>query len=272
MTTALITRRADLSIALNEEANALKNDALEVAALVGKVTNAGSQEVAVQAQQRLKSVLDLIERARKAAKEPILEAGRQIDQKVKDFRRELEDEYGRIQDLVGEFQREEVRKLSAERERQRLELERIEREKQAEISRINAEAQARQAELDRQAEAARNEQERLKSLQEKAMLQEAAAREKIAVEQQSQIESAVVAPPLTTIKARGQVVKDDWEITVLNPYELARYHPDCVLRIEHSVSAIKTLLNQGITVRGVTARKVTTSTVRAGRQPQAIEV
>ena len=72
--------------------------------------------------------------------------------------------------------------------------------------------------------------------------------------------------PVTPTRATGQVVKEDWEITVTNPYELAKFHPDCV-KIEALLTPIKQALNAGISVKGISATKVIKSSVRAGTAP-----
>ena len=78
--------------------------------------------------------------------------------------------------------------------------------------------------------------------------------------------TAAEAKPITATRSAGQVVKTDWEITVVNPYELAKFHPDCV-KIEPLLSPIKQALNAGIVVKGVKAEKVTKVGVRATASP-----
>lgn len=229
MSTALLVRKSDLAISFTEEALALKREALEAAALIGKVANGTQQEVAVAAQQKLKHVISLYEKARTAAKAPLLEAGRKLDETVKRESLELENEWGRLADMVGEFQRAEMRRVSEERERQRLELERIEREKA------------------------------------EALKAAATPEEKQAVEERAAMQSAVTEQPIAPVKAKGQVVSEDWEITILNPYELAKFHPDCV-NITPRLSDIKARLNQGMPVKGVKAERILKSGVRTTKQ------
>jgi hypothetical protein len=68
---------------------------------------------------------------------------------------------------------------------------------------------------------------------------------------------AAVEPP----RAEGQSVRHDWEIEVVNPFDLARYHPNCV-NITPRLIEIKQLLNEGVVVRGINAKKVVQSSVR----------
>lgn len=264
--TALILRKPDLGISLTEDAHALKDDALESAALIGKVTNASEQEIAVAAAGKIKSALDLIEKARKAAKEPFLEAGKRVDDACKTFRVELENEWGRLtHDLIDEFQRQERRRIDEEKRKQEAELKRIEDERQNEIRRIAQAEAAERAKLDAQEKAAKDETERARILSEKAAL-EAVTHQKMAdVTDSASMQAAIASEPILATKARGQIVKEDWEITITNPYELAKFHPDCV-KIEALLLPIKTLLNQGVTVKGVTAKKVTKTSVRTTTQ------
>ena len=96
----------------------------------------------------LKSIAQDFERQRKRLKEPILDAGRQLDRVVTTAIEPVNMELGRIGQLTSDFQLLEQRRVREEQERQRIELERIEAQKQAEIQRIaqkQAEAEAKGA-------------------------------------------------------------------------------------------------------------------------------
>lgn len=257
-----------------------RDEALGNSALIAKVENAEQNKLAVEAHVFLKRVASSFESARKKLKEPLLEAGRQLDRTVAKELAEVEKEIGRLTNLSSAFQLAEARRVREEQELQQRELERIEREKQAEIQRIAreqaeaerkareaAEAAARQAaeatnaKQRAEAEAARIEAERIS----KEAAEKSAAAMQLANER-AQAASLAEAKPITATRTAGQVVKTDWEITVVNPYELAKFHPDCV-RIEPLLQPIKQALNAGITVKGVKADKVTKATVRAGTTP-----
>ncbi len=296
---------------LTPEAKSLKEAALTTSALVGKVSNAEQNATAVNAQKELKRISSLFESQRKKLKEPLLEAGRQLDRTVQAELLEIEQEYGRISALTSEFQLAEQRRIREEEELQRKELERIEREKQAEIARIAREQREREEaalkvrlEAERKAREEREAAEKLvrdaanakqRAEAEKAR-KEAEERARIAQEQQAKVdaelkaqaekaaamtaqveEKAAVATyaesrPIQATRETGQVVKTDWDVIVTNPWELAKFHPDCV-KIEPLMTPIKAALNEGRTVRGITATKKTTATVRAGAaQPRFIEV
>lgn len=274
-----------------------RDRALEISALIGKVENAEQNTQAVQAHIELKRISSGFEKQRKALKEPLLDAGRKLDRLVATELLEVEKEIGRISNLTAQFQIAEQRRVFEEQELQRKELARIEAEKQAEIARIAREQAAREAEARRvQEEAERKAREEREAAAKAArdatnkkqreaaqkLLEEAAKaeeanrieRERLAAEsaaraasemqlanERAQAAAAAEAKPITATRSFGQSVKQDWEIRVLNPYDLARFHPDCVT-ITPLLTPIKQLLNQGITVKGVMAHKVTKSNVR----------
>lgn len=267
------------AFAINDSALAVRDAALANAALIGKVCNADQNNAAVRAQIELKSVAQSFEKARKKLKEPIIEAGRQLDRAVASALVDVEKELGRIENLTRDFQLAEARRIREEQEAQARELARIEAEKQAELRRIADE----QARVEREAREAREAAERAareatnKAQREaaaKAMAEAEAARKaadqakakadaeaQIATER-AQAAAAAEAKPIVAQRSFGQRITTDWEITVTNPYELAKFHPDCV-KIEPLMTPIKQALNQGIAVKGVRAEKITKSNVRA---------
>lgn len=273
---------------LTTEAVTLKESALTTAALIGKVENAEENALAVNAQKELKRIQNLFERERKKLKEPLLEAGRQLDRTVSAELVEIEKETGRLQNLASDFQLAEQRRVREEEELQRRELARIEAEKQAELKRIAdetarlereareareaAEKQAREATNKKQREAAEKSRLEAEALRKESEKAAALAVEKSAkVEEKAAEQTYVSARPIQTTRETGQVVKTDWEITVTNPYELARFHPECV-KIEPVLTQIKARLNDGYEVKGVSAKKKTVASVRAGLPRPAIDV
>lgn len=238
MNTAALIRRddANLLVSFTEEAIKLRDDALALSGVVGKVTNAEEQSTAVLAQTELQRILNLAEDARVACKAPVLEFGKKIDAAKKAFVADLDAEMLRVSTLVGDFQAVEQAKARAAENARLAELSRLEKEKAEALAKATS-------------------HEQIDAIQEHYS-------NKIAVE---------AAPPAAPARADGQVVKQDWDITVSNPYELAKYHPACV-KIEPRLSEIKQLLNDGVTVKGIVATRVTKSGVRLGKQPAAIEV
>lgn len=209
---------------------AARDEALANSALIARVTNADQNKQAVDAHIFLKRVASTFESARKKMKEPLLEAGRKLDRAVSGELIEVEKEIGRLSVLSADFQRAEARRVREEQELQARELARIEADKNAAL-------------------AAAKTTEDVQRINEAALLARLAE-----------------VKPVTPTRATGQVVKEDWEITVTNPYELAKFHPDCV-KIEALLTPIKQALNAGISVKGISATKVIKSSVRAGTAP-----
>lgn len=231
---ALIVRDdTSLSVVISSEAQTLKTTALESASLVLKVANAAQQTNAVAALTEIKRVLKLVEESRQSAKAPILDFGRLIDSTSKTFVDPLKAEELRINKLVGDFQALEAARIrDAEAARNR-ELQEIERQKFEAMSKAE-------------------------SHEEREAIQERAC------------EEAKALPVVAPVRAAGQVVSEDWEIVLTDIWLLARSHPSCV-KIEPMTREIKALLNAGVKVAGVNAKRVTKSGVRLQREPVAIE-
>ena len=324
----IVSDKAQLPVfSISKIALAERDEALGCAALIGKVESGPQNDVAVKAHISLKRVSAAFEKARKALKEPLIEAGRQLDRTVATELVEVEKEIGRLANLTAAFAMEERRRIAEEQEAQRRELARIESERIAELARIERERQdaerkaaeqiaaaAREARriedqhiaaeqsaiaaeqaaqraaeeatnapqreaaarAAREAAAARTEAERQAAearranelaTSEAARASTAAATEHAyaiaAATERADAARSIESAPINATRAAGQVVKDDWKIEITNPWELAKYHPDCV-KIEALLAPIKRLLTEGVQVKGVRAEKITVSTVRAG--------
>jgi hypothetical protein len=257
-----------------------RDEALGNSALIAKVENADQNKMAVEAHIFLKRVATSFEKARKQLKEPLIEAGRKLDRTVAKELADVEKEIGRMEQLTGAFQLQEQRRIREEQEAQARELARIEAEKQAEIQRIareqaEAERKAREAAeaAARQAAAATNAKQRAAAeaarIESERIAKESADKSAAAMQLANERAASATlaeAKPIVAQRTAGQVVKTDWEITVVNPYELAKFHPDCV-KIEALLTPIKQALNAGIAVKGIKAEKITKSGVRAGTSP-----
>lgn len=230
MNPLIVRNDANLSIQWTHEAELLKQEALSLSGVVGRVSNAEENANAVSAVAEIARVLKLCEAAREACKKPVLDFGRAIDAKAKEFRAELEREQLRISKEIGNFQALEAAKVRAAEQAQREELSRIEREKAAAI----AEA---------------------KSHDEVDAITERANQEAAAVLKYE-------AP-----KAGGQSVETVWVIDRINDWQLASYHPVFVRKIEFDLLAIKSALKSGMRITGVTAHQETVSKVRAAKEP-----
>jgi hypothetical protein len=290
MSEKALIRRDDnaLTIQFTESALALKSKALETSGLIGKVVDATTQECAVRAQQELASLISLVEKARKEAKDPVLAFGRAIDDAAKVFIQEVKDEQLRIATKIGDFQMLEQAKKRAAEQAQLAEERRIQEERrQAELAAIRAaEAEraklaAKEAEIARLAAEATNarlreavERQQAELDRQKA-LAEAKSHEELdrIQEQHSQAMAAVAEQPkYEPVRAAGQRVVEDWEIVISDKWALARAHPACV-KIEPLLSEIKGLLKAGVTkIPGVTATPIVKAGVTRGKHLAAIDV
>lgn len=237
---ALIQRNdAALTVSYTVEAVALKESALALSGVVGKVTNADENAAAVAAQVEIQRIRSLAEKARVAVKAPVLDYGKRIDAAAKEFVAELDEEMIRVSKLIGDFQTLEQAKARAAEQSRLAELSWIEKEKAEALAKVTSHEQADAV---------------------VAHFNELAA------------QSSAIVTPTAPVRADGQVVKTDWEITVTNAYDLAKFHPACVT-ISPRLSEIKQLLNDGVTVKGIKAEKVTKAGVRlSSAKPKAIEV
>jgi DNA repair exonuclease SbcCD ATPase subunit len=282
----LLRDDSKLGVAISPDAETLKLSALENAALVGKVTNAAEQEVAVAAQKELRRVLKLCEDARVECKAPVLDYSRRIDDTAKRFKAELDEEESRIVELIADFQALEAARVRAAEALKRLEEERLERERQAELRRVQEEAEAKQRELQKQqdelaakARAAKNaeqaaeaEKQRLELERQKAL---AAAESHAELDKinERHCDQMAALPTASAARADGQIVKTDWQIAVTDIWALARSHPMAV-KIEPRMKEIRELLDLGVKVAGVTASKVQKPSVRveSRQERKTIEV
>lgn len=234
---ALIRRDdANLRIDFTEAALALKANALEAAALIGKVDSPETQIPAVAAQTQLWTFIGLCEKARRAAKEAPLEFGRRIDQTHKEFVQEVKDEYLRLSEAITSFQQLEAARVRAEQQAANDRLLEIERERARELQQAKS-------------------HEQMEAIQEKFA---------------KRAEAEAPAAPITPARAPGQRVTEDWEITVVDIWLLAKAHPGCV-KIEARLSEIKSLLDAGVKVAGVLAKRAIKAGV-APKTPKAIDV
>lgn len=266
-------------IAFSEEAEDERAECISLAAEVGEVTDPDTQARAVNAQKAIRALLSKVEKARKAVKEPILEAGRELDRRVAEFIDLLKDQELRIATAVGNYQQAELEKLRRAEQAAAAERERIAHEQAEAI----AAAERAAAEERRKAEAkaaaeradARNEQERAEAdaravkAQQEAEARLAAERkrqEELAAQQKEAVQ--VVAAPA---KAEGQSIRQEWEITRINDWDLMKARPDLVRKIEFDLRSIKEELARGLKLPGVEAQLLLKSSVRLTRE-KVIEV
>lgn len=283
MSTALI-KIDGMAVGLLQDAYAMRDAALESAALVGIVKTAPQNESAASAMKEVKRVLKLVEDARKEAKEPVLDLCRKIDATAKEFVADLAAEELRLAKAVGNYQQEqlEIQRAAARKaaeeaariERERAEAQRkIEEEqrKVAEEARRKAEAEilAARCEADKAAAEARAKAEQAR------IAAEAEARQKIEAERAAQQLQAIPVSPAGN-KADGQVVREVWDFEVTNVWDLVRARPDLVSiepRRREICEAVALMVSTGEPkIPGLRIWKEVRAGVRLGREKKVIDV
>jgi hypothetical protein len=235
-TQALVTRNdAVRTFSFTPAAVEMRDTALAGSALVCRVKDADEQKVCVAAQTALAECRRLVEKSRKAAKEPVVEFGREIDRQSTKFIQEVEREEIRLAKLAADFQQLEQARIRAAQQAENERLLQIEREKAVET--INAKSH-----------------DELDAIAEK-------------YDQRVKDESVPMAEPP---RAKGQVVKTVWDYEVTNYHELYRWHPNYV-DLRDRRADILAGLNAGQPIKGVRAFQVTKSGVRTNGG-KAIEV
>jgi len=294
--------------AIQPEVIKLRDEALANSALIGKVETGLENERSAAARKQIKSLLSLFETGRKRLKQPIIEAGRQLDRVVDDAREDLLREDGRLENLEKDFIRAEMRRKAEEEELQRKELERIEQARQAELLRIareqaEAERKAREAAeaaervareaaqaAERLASEAKNKKQREAAEAARLEAQKAAEAARIESErrnveiaetarQQAQLAGEAAdraamleSKPVQMNKAKGQDVRKVWVIDQINDFQLMKARPDLVRKIEWDLVGLKAALAEGIKLPGVVAHEDIGIGARGGKAPALIDV
>lgn len=227
MTTDLIVRDdATLSASVTPDAVALKEQALAEGALVFRVSSEEENAAAAAAQVACRTVLKMVEEQRVKLKAPILDYGRAIDATAKQFCHDLQLEEARIATLIGNYQTALAAQRRAEEAAKLKELQEIERRREAELAN------------------AKTHEER-----------------DIIIERANE-EAKAAQPEIKVVKAEAQTLQEEWEITRINEWELARAHPELVRRIEFDQRKLKAAIDLLGKLPGVEARKVVKASVR----------
>jgi GTPase Era involved in 16S rRNA processing len=231
-----------LTAVATEAARALIDEALAAGALIGAVRDAEENTAAVEAQTRIKAVIKQIEGAHRAAKDPLVQLGRKLDQIKAGLLEELEREYARIGQCAAEFALAEKRRVDAERRLAQEGLEKLEREKAQALA-------AAPADL--------------------------GAQEKIR-EDFSRRAAMELPLPSAPARAQGQRVREEWEITVVDLIQFARWAlynaPQCA-DITVRKTAVKEMLNGGMAaIPGLDCKKVPVAGVTLPKAQKAIDV
>jgi hypothetical protein len=247
-----------LSVSLASTAEAARDAALSRSALLGRVSDAPSQEAAVAAQRTIRRLMKSIEQTRKTVKEPVLGYARAIDQTARDFVTPLEEEDLRLGELLSAFQEEQMA-VSREGERQR----------QAELARLEEE---RAASLRAAEEANSTPTDQALAGKESGALAVRAEEETQRQEELYRQAREAIGGPVVPVKAEGQTVRTVAKYEVTDIWLLTRCHPGFV-RIELNRAEINEALNRGIrSIAGLRIWEETVSSVRVGRTREMIDV
>lgn len=221
MSTALM-RRDDsrLTVEPTESAVVRRDELLDASAVIGRVSNDVENAECAAAASRIKALLNDVEKARKSCKEPVLDFGRLIDAKAREFCAPLNDEMIRLNTAAGNYHQAKLAAQRAAEAAAKAELDAIERRRQEEL------AQA-------------------KTLEQRDLI-DARANE----------EAAAAKPAIVHAPTKGQRVDEVWEIESIQEWALAREHPELVRRIEFDLPKVKTALDLLGSLPGVKAKKV----------------
>lgn len=208
-------------------------------ALVGKakditaIDDSLDYESAVECLREIKALKSDVEKSRTQVKAPVLDVGRTIDAKAKEFIAPIDPEEKRITGLVLDHERKLREIREAEERKRQEELRKIEQ------ARLEAERQAR-AKAEAEAAAALNEQER------KAAAARAEAEQKRLAEQTAQASKQVTlafAPQES--RPQGVKAKQEWTFEVTDVAKLYQARPELV-ELTVKTLATKNAVNAGL--------------------------
>jgi len=212
----LVTGVPSVSVAINGDAVQHKADALAEASSITQVSDALTFEVASSTARALQGIIKTVEKSRADVKAPVLDLGKRIDATARDFVAPVELEFARINRLINDYQREQLRiaeeaRRKAEQEAARL---RAEQERQA------AEARKREEDARRAAETAVTA----------AQLAEAEKAHAAAKQEAAQAIAPVFVVPLIFAPptASGVSVRKEWAFEITDLDALAKNRPELV--------------------------------------------
>lgn len=212
------------AVTIDQSAIAMRQSAIQDAREIKTIQSPGDVALATEVVRSLKQLSSACETARTQIKAPVLDLGRQIDAKAKEFSAELDAESSRILRMVGSYQAEQEHIREAELRKQQQERERIERE------RIEAERKAIE-----EAKGAQTEQQL--ELAERKVEQAA-----VVAEQQK----AAIAPVQTVQTVAGLSVKPVKKFEVVDLRRLYEFNPQFV-ELSAKASVINAALKAGAT-------------------------
>lgn len=215
---------------ISEEAAAAKRKAFADACGILAVANAEDFGRAQEVLVRLKSLIKGIDDAHREAKEPLLRAGRMLDELKRNYRDDLVEAEKRLSAMAGDFQRAEQIKLEAAK--------RAIAEQQAEIARQGAVLAAGAG-----------------SEEEKAAIADATAGTMVAAR-------AAGMAAVGSLNTAGTRLLKSVDVDVVDVKALYKARPECV-KLSPNMSVIKALVKAGEVLPGVVAIETVKTSVRA---------
>ncbi len=231
---ALVIHGADqLAVTLAPAAVEQRDTTLALATTITEVADPAGLQIAVHAIKELRQIQKAAEDARTEVKRPVLDLGKLIDAKAKEFAGPLDSEITRLHRLVQAYQAKvEAERREAERRRQeeirKAQEAEAEARRKAEQERRAAEEEARRAE-----EAARAEADPFAEAEAQAAAQAAAveAARKIeearaAAEAATKAATVATAGAIAPTRPQGVAVRSEPDFEVLSIEVLAKARPD----------------------------------------------
>jgi hypothetical protein len=250
-----LQRFSEVGISIDASAFEQKALALDIASSVIQVKGETDQLLCVGALTQIKKLLKLVESSRQMVKAPVLDLGRKLDDKARQFAAELMAEADRLERLLSAFQAEQ-RRIAAEveakrqAELRRIEADRVAAEREAQ-RKANEAALAAQAKAAQEAAAARNAKERL-AAQERALQAQAevvarqeAESARIGRLAQDASLKASQAPIAVPLRADGMRVRELWRFEVLDARAVYNSHPE-LCGVEVSQSLVNNAMRNGL--------------------------
>lgn len=215
---AMTVRHFDqITIKVAESAIKERDEAINEAAGVVKVSNEFNAGIATRARKRLYDLKKSMESARKLAKAPVLEFGRTIDSTAKEFSSDLDRELERIDRLISEYWQRVADEKAAKERAAREAAEKAE----AEARRLAAEAEK----AEQPTEEGNGERRETSSF---ATIVKTTQAVTLAADARAEAKELEKAKPSEAIAGSGMTVVSRKDFEVVDLAELAAKHPDLV--------------------------------------------
>lgn len=211
---------------ISDDAVAYAGQCIAAAALINRVEDANQQNHSVACLTDVKSLIKRIDKAREHAKRPVIELGRLIDRKAKEFTDPLEEQAGRVSRLISGFQCLEMERV-----------EKLKREEEARRRKALEEESKKQAELNAKLEKAKSD-ERRSSL----MAQKQEAEQKLT---EVIIDSVSMENKTAPVRVSGMIVRKEWKFEVTDINALFKAKPECII-FEPNNMVIRSLVKHGL--------------------------